>query len=140
MCAGLLTESDANTVLTMEETTSEELAVDAKVRAAISSRGRLKTFWGHTMFHIDDLPYASDLSDLPDTFTPCRKTIEAKCKVRSEVPTPKKGELGALPQGLPSGALADVAWERIPLDAAVKEAGPPQDHEKAAMHFRVRNF
>lgn len=122
----------------MEESTSEELAVDAKVRSAISSRGRLKTFWGHTMFHIEDLPYAQNLSDLPDTFTPCRKTIEAECKVRAEVPTPKKGELGALPTGLPAGAAADVVWEKIPLDASVSAAGAPQEHHpQAALHFQV---
>ena len=138
--AGLLSEGSTSTVLTMEESTSEELAVDAKVRAAIASRGRLKTIWGHTMFHIDDLPYAEDLSDIPDTFTPCRKTIEAKCKVRAEVKTPGKGELGALPEGLPDGAAADVVWEKIPLDPGVAAAGPPPAHPQAALHFQVRSL
>lgn len=136
--AGLLPANSTNTVLTMEESTSEELAVDSKVRAAISSLGRLKTIWGHTMFHIDDLPYAEDLSDLPDTFTPCRKVIEAKCRVRAEVATPKQGELGKVPvEGLPAGATEDVAWEKIPLESSISAAGPPEDHPKAALHFKV---
>ena len=31
--------------------------------------------WGSTLFHKDDVPYAADMSDLPDGFTPFRNKV-----------------------------------------------------------------
>jgi hypothetical protein len=134
--SGLLLDGSSNTVLTMEESTAEERAVDARVRAAIAARGRLKTLWGHTLFHIDDLPFSEDLADMPDTFTPARKTIEAKCLVRALLPSPRTGDLGSLPAALAASA-ADALWDKIPLADNVREQGFPEDHPLAALHFKV---
>lgn len=43
-------------VLTAEEVTSEEAAVDVAVARAIKpAGGKLLRYWGHTMYHYDDL-------------------------------------------------------------------------------------
>jgi hypothetical protein len=31
-------------------------------------QGQLELHWGHTLYHIDDLPLAEDLSDMPDGY------------------------------------------------------------------------
>jgi deoxyribodipyrimidine photolyase len=71
-CAGLLGPGQDTLVLAQEEVTSEELDVDAAVRAALAGHGRLQLLWGNTLFHRDDLPFARDMADLPDVFTPFR--------------------------------------------------------------------
>jgi deoxyribodipyrimidine photo-lyase len=71
--AGLLPEGGGNAlVLTQSEVTSEEAEADAGIRAKLGQRGRLQLLWGNTLFHIDDLPFAPDMADLPDVFTPFR--------------------------------------------------------------------
>ena len=59
-------------MLAQTEVTSEEATVDAGVRAAWGARGRLQLLWGNTLFHADEVPFAADMSDLPDVFTPFR--------------------------------------------------------------------
>ncbi len=72
---------DANIVLVQEETCSAEHRVERKVRDAIASanaskgKNELRKVWGLTLFHSDDVPYASDLSDLPDGFTPFKNKV-----------------------------------------------------------------
>lgn len=60
-------------MLTQAEVTSEEQDVDAAVQRAVRGKGgRLQLLWGNTLFHRDDLPFAPDMADLPDVFTPFR--------------------------------------------------------------------
>ena len=59
-------------MLAQSEVTKEEQDVDSGVRSRLGQRGRLQLLWGNTLFHADDLPYAPDISDLPDVFTPFR--------------------------------------------------------------------
>ena len=49
--------ADRLTVLTQDEVTSEERAVDAEVKTAVGSRGELRRVWGHTLYHLADLPF-----------------------------------------------------------------------------------
>ena len=135
--AGLLSDSGGDAVIASEEVTYEEVAVDHKVRAAISGRGRLRTVWNYTLYHVEDLPYAADLADMPDTFTPARKKIEARCDIRAEVRAPQKGDL-PLPEGLRGKGEGAAEWDRMPLAPEVKAAGPPQPHPDAALLFPVR--
>lgn len=44
-------------MLTQQETTSEEEAVDRAVKKAIGASGELRTVWGSTLYHIDDVPF-----------------------------------------------------------------------------------
>jgi deoxyribodipyrimidine photo-lyase len=123
----------------MEESTYEEARVDAAVRSSISGRAKLKTIWGHTLFHIEDLPFSEDLSDLPDVFTPFRNKVESKCVVRKVVPAPKIGDL-PLPKEL--SGIADqggvAVWDRLPLCEGVKANGPPKAPVNAVLDFKVR--
>lgn len=111
--------------------------MENRLRSAIRGRGRLRTVWNHTLYHIEDLPYAADLADMPDTFTPARKTIEAKCSIREEARMPREGEL-AVPEEVRGRGEGAAVWERLPLAEAVRAAGPPAPHPDAALRFEVR--
>ncbi len=80
--AGLCIEGQQLTVLAQMEVTKEELDVDEGVRAALGSRGRLQLLWGNTLYHKDDLPFRSDMSELPDVFTPFKQKVTAHCNPR----------------------------------------------------------
>ena len=70
-----------------EEVAFEEKAVEKKLIEALKdSPIRLYQFWGNTMFDIDDLPWKKD--DIPRVFTPFRKAVENRCKVRPVIQTP----------------------------------------------------
>ena len=63
-------------VLCQTEVTSEETRVDASVTRALKRLGgRLESHWGPTLYHLDDLPLRSDLSDLPTGFTPFKQKV-----------------------------------------------------------------
>jgi deoxyribodipyrimidine photo-lyase len=72
-------------VLTQQEVTSEETGVDAAVRRAIKGKAQLMPLWGPSLYHIDDLPYAEGLGNMPSGFTPFREKVEKQCKVRETV-------------------------------------------------------
>jgi deoxyribodipyrimidine photo-lyase len=69
-------------VLTQQEVTSEETGVDAAVRRAIKGKAQLMPLWGPSLYHIDDLPYAQGLGDMPSVFTPFKDKVEQQCQVR----------------------------------------------------------
>ena len=77
MRAGLLPDGQQALVLAQTEVTSEEAEVDAGVRARLGGRGQLRLLWGNTLFHADDVPYAPDMADLPDVFTPFRNKVSS---------------------------------------------------------------
>uniref|UniRef100_A0A7S1SVM2 Cryptochrome DASH n=1 Tax=Tetraselmis chuii TaxID=63592 RepID=A0A7S1SVM2_9CHLO len=95
------------TVLAQTEVTSEELGTDRRLRAAMQGHGKLQLEWGSTMYHLQDLPYRGDLSDLKGAFTNFRVKVEEKSGVRDPLPAPKKGSL-PLPSGM-SAALLDFS-------------------------------
>ena len=73
--------ADSCLVLTQQEVTSEELAVDAAVRTAVKGRAQLQTLWGSTLYQIEDLPFAQGLVDMPNVFTPFKDKVEETCQV-----------------------------------------------------------
>ncbi|XP_021834803.1 cryptochrome DASH, chloroplastic/mitochondrial [Prunus avium] len=109
----------AHTVYAQKETCSEELNVERLVRKGLqrvvlpsssaqssgpssTNNPNLQLLWGTTMYHIDDLSF--DTLSLPDVYTQFRKSIEAKCIVRSCIklpaslgPTPSIGDWGCVP-------------------------------------------
>ncbi|KAL0762146.1 hypothetical protein Bca101_078297 [Brassica carinata] len=95
----------AHTVLAHKETCSEEVQVERLVSQALKGVGngtKLELIWGSTMYHKDDLPF--DVLDLPDMYTPFRKSVEAKCRIRSSTrvpislgPTPSVDNWGDVP-------------------------------------------
>ncbi|CAH8272152.1 unnamed protein product [Arabidopsis lyrata] len=86
----------AHTVFAHKETCSEELHVERLVNQGLKGVGngtKLELIWGSTMYHKDDLPF--DVFDLPDVYTQFRKSVEAKCSIRSSTRIPLS--LGPIP-------------------------------------------
>ena len=73
-------------------------AVSAALKKDGNKQNKLIKIWGSTLYHRDDLPYADDLSDLPDGFTPFRNKVESRASVRKPIPPPSRGAL-PLPVG-----------------------------------------
>ena len=81
-CAELADASPAREtlVLSQKEVTSEEARVDAAVNRALKRHGgRLESHWGPTLFHLEDLPFREDLSDLSTVFTPFKQKVSGAC-------------------------------------------------------------
>ncbi|KDP33432.1 hypothetical protein JCGZ_07003 [Jatropha curcas] len=88
----------AHTVYAQKETCSEETNVERLISKALqqvklspspekskshgsSKSPKLQLVWGSTMYHMDDLPFYTN--DIPDVYTQFRKSVEAKCAIRS---------------------------------------------------------
>lgn len=51
---------------------------------ALKEKANLETLWDGTLYHIKDLPFAQDMQDMPDVFTPFRgKVSTSSCKIAS---------------------------------------------------------
>ena len=74
-------------VVYQDEVCSEEVAVANKVTRLFS---KSHAVWGSTMYDKDDLPYAKNLQDMPDTFTPFRNKVEKNCKIQKPLHPPKQ--------------------------------------------------
>jgi len=77
-----------------QEVTAEEIAVETAVKKALlAQKIQVKSFWGTTLYHPEDLPYIPE--QLPELFTNFRKDVEKKAEIRNILDTPQK--LPALP-------------------------------------------
>ena len=47
-------------------------------------RAQLQALWGPSLYHLGDLPFAQDLADMPNVFTPFREKVEKKGQVRRD--------------------------------------------------------
>jgi len=109
---------DADTVHFHTRPTPEETGVEAAVREALSGlAGDVETrrHWGHTLYHINDLP--SDYRNIADTYTTFRKAVEAESSVRGPLGTP---DLPPLPDDAPTPG-------DVPTLAALGVDDPPED-------------
>ncbi|MBP0007278.1 MULTISPECIES: DASH family cryptochrome [unclassified Roseofilum] len=70
-----------------QEVTAEEKLVETQLNKALSQH-QISTqgFWGSTLYHPQDLPWA--IADIPEAFTPYRKPVEKSSRVRPTLPTP----------------------------------------------------
>jgi len=129
------------TLIFHEEATQEELDVESSLIQLCDEYGvQVKSFWGSTLHHKDDIPFkkvlrkGSDAPDVPDVYTQFRMAVEAKSKVRSPFPTP--ASLPPLPNhvlsdDMPTEAQVGVSHElNMPLD---KSAFPFKGGETAAL-------
>jgi deoxyribodipyrimidine photo-lyase len=98
------------------EVAAEEVAVEKDLKTALALLGTtIKTFWGSTLFHPQDLPF--EINDIPEHFTHFRKQVEKSADVRPCQPSPHQ---------LP--ALSEVEPEQIPtlselkLDATIPDS------------------
>ncbi|MEM8638421.1 MAG: DASH family cryptochrome [Cyanobacteria bacterium P01_G01_bin.54] len=120
--AELVARYSMDAVYAHGEVTSEETAVERNVRSALG-RTPLELYWGATLLHPDDLPFA--LPELPDLFTRFRKAVEKQWQVHSQRPIPKT--LPPIPADLNSGELPH--WTQLNLV-------PPQPDDRAVLHFK----
>ena len=102
------------------EITTEEKAVETNLCSALKEKNiAYKAFWGSTLLHRDDLPFA--IAKLPELFTHFRKQVEADFIVREVFPTPDS--LNSLPDQLDVGELPTLESfgliEPVPCDRAV---------------------
>lgn len=96
-----------------EEATDEETRVEDAVELALAdARIPCDTAWGHTLVHLDDLPF--DVERTPALFTAFRQRLETKdrefrpeCAPRAARPAP--ATMPPLPAGLDAGALPTLA-------------------------------
>eukprot|EP00850_Spirogloea_muscicola_P018764 SM000175S03311 [mRNA] locus=s175:257026:269190:+ [translate_table: standard] len=103
-------ELKAHTVFVQRETCDEEIRVEKGVAremerldeaATIPADGsrkhrvRLEYVWGHTMYHLDDLPFP--VNQTPDVYTQFRKAVESRSEVRKSMAPP--GKLAPMPHG-----------------------------------------
>lgn len=98
------------------EVTSEELAVESAVKTALETINvPLQSFWGHTLYHPDDLPF--EIRNLPELFTSFRKQVEKSANVNPTVAAPQT--LLPLPSEVESGdlpTLEELGLEPVEVD------------------------
>ncbi|MEM8599789.1 MAG: DASH family cryptochrome [Bacteroidota bacterium] len=107
----LVAEHDVAAVFAHDEPMSEEMAVSNAVDRAVPERIPITYFWGHTLYHLDDLPMDA-AKKLPQVFSKFRREVEKRSSVRSPydapdtLPPPPDG-----PDGKPidAGTLPSVA-------------------------------
>jgi deoxyribodipyrimidine photo-lyase len=79
----------ANAVYFHGEVTSEEQTVETALVQALKHQAvSFRRFWGHTLYHPDDLPF--DISQTPELFTTFRKQVEKESTINLPLPTPKQ--------------------------------------------------
>lgn len=117
-------------VLCQAQVTSEELGVDEAIKRAIAPSSLLP-LWGGTLYEKEELPFAADLSDLPDVFTPFRNKVEKGAIVQPPLPSPAAGSL-PLPAGFTPPPGLD--FETIPSLASLGVEEIPED-PRGVMHF-----
>lgn len=99
-----------------QEVTAEEVAVETALRLALDPLGvALQSFWGHTLYHPNDLPFP--IGQLPELFTHFRKQVEKAASVNPALPAPSR--LPPLPEIEPGELprLEDLGVELPPTDA-----------------------
>ncbi|ELR99073.1 DASH family cryptochrome [Gloeocapsa sp. PCC 73106] len=72
-----------------QEVTAEELAVETALKKALAqSQITVQSFWGATLYHLDNLPFAP--AQLPELFTNFRKEVERKAEIEPSLPQPER--------------------------------------------------
>ncbi len=108
-------ELNASHVYFHHEPVPEEQRVEHAVLNALKTTSiRARAFFGHTMVHHDDLPYA--VAALPDTFSKYRNAVERRVTVREPLPAPAKLSAPSIAPGdMPS--LASLGLTEPATDA-----------------------
>jgi deoxyribodipyrimidine photo-lyase len=100
----LAKEYAAQAVYFHEEVTDEELRVEEALLDNLAVQSvKDVSFWGSTLYHLDDLPFSTE--KLPDVFTQFRKMVEKSAKVRPTFPAP---QALMLPTGIEPGEIPTV--------------------------------
>jgi deoxyribodipyrimidine photo-lyase len=107
----LVTELAITDLYYHRETTSEELAVEKALESALKLLNvSCKSFWGHTIHRLQDLPF--NIANIPELFTKFRKDVERECRITTPFAAPTK--VPALPPEIDPGnipTLTDLGLE-----------------------------
>ncbi|MDZ7756472.1 DASH family cryptochrome [Rhodohalobacter sp.] len=112
----LVEELEIDQLYYHREVTPEEILVEDSVQNSVEIRS--EGYWGHEMYHPDDLPFSLD--NIPGVFTQFRKKVEKKGEVRKPLPVPEKVDFVDInkPGEIPD--LNDLGLEnKAPDDRAV---------------------
>ena len=87
----------------------EESGVEAAVKDRLREHDlRIERAWGHTLYHINDLP--SPYTEISDTYTAFRKAVERDASVRDRISTPSPPPLpDAVDETVERGSLPSTA-------------------------------
>jgi deoxyribodipyrimidine photo-lyase len=99
MIPAIAKELEVEAVYYYHEVTSEETQVEKALSEALKAIGvSTRSFWGLTLYHPDDLPFA--IGEVPELFTNFRKGLEKSSTVYETFPTPNRlDELPNLDRG-----------------------------------------
>lgn len=127
---------EVSAVYAHEEVGTEEETVTHALRLALQSLGvPLYTFWGHTLYHPQDLPFP--IAKVPELFTRFRKQVEAESSIRDPLPIPN---LPPLPQGLDPGPLPMLAELGLSLPARDPRARLVYTGGSTAAQARIQSY
>ncbi len=102
----LAQELKASAVYYHEEVGTEEQAVETALDQALQAIDvQRRAYWGHTLYHPSQLPFA--VSQIPELFTQFRKAVEEDSIIDQPLATPK--DLPPLPEALDPGDLPSLA-------------------------------
>ena len=133
--ADLAATVDADVVAMHTWPAPEEVRAESAVAARLRERDvRVRRLWGHTLYHINDLP--TPYTEIPDTYTSFRKSVEREASVREQVATPS---LPPLPDAV--GGAVDPGDVPTPAtlpgldDEMVAAARAPDPDDRGVLPF-----
>ncbi len=134
----LATTLRAEAVYYHAEVTSEETTVETElVKALKQQQVSSATFWGHTLYHPNDLPF--ELSQLPELFSAFRKQVEQQSTVNPSFVAPS--QLPSLPAAVETGDLPTLATLGLtPADAEPRAVLQYQGGEQAGKQRLAEYF
>jgi deoxyribodipyrimidine photo-lyase len=127
----LVEQLQISAVYYYREVTSEEQAVEAELAQGLkqlSAPVQIIDFWGHTLYHPDDLPF--NLSSIPELFTTFRKQVEKQAAIRPTFAPPQT--LRPLPAEIAVGSLPPVADLVADLSIELETTSPDS---RSVIHF-----
>jgi len=127
-------DSQAIAIFCHKEITAEEVEIEKQLAKLFE--GEITYFYGAALYHPNDIPFK--MEEIPTVFTPFRKKIEERSKVRACFPIPEK--IKQLPSQIFIGQiplLEDFGIEFVEKDT--REVLPFQGGEDEAM-LRLNHY
>ncbi|GFO07232.1 cryptochrome dash-like [Plakobranchus ocellatus] len=97
------------TVFLQDESMDEEKRVENAIRS--KSSVSVTSIWGHTLYHVEDLPFQP--KHLPDVYTEFRKRVEGRASIRKCFTMPPS--LKPLPTDLEEGNIPTMSDLGLPV-------------------------
>lgn len=127
---------NASAIYFHQEVTAEEIAVETALSQAVKPLNiALQSFWGHTLYHRDRLPF--EIPHIPELFTHFRKQVEKTTTPDSCFPTPT--QLPPLPE-IETGNLPSLTELRVEKVAIASKAVLPFTGGEIAGIARLEDY